>query len=115
MDATDYLTREGLVNKTNPGVKVRNIVLTGSLGKTLDLASFYESAGSCIYEPEQFPAAIHHPPTHPGVSILLFQSGKFVVAGVRSFEQIEEVKCYLESISSSLILGPAKTIPKTQV
>jgi TATA-box binding protein (TBP) (component of TFIID and TFIIIB) len=42
-----------------------------------------------IYEPEQFPAAIVRS-TNPKASYLLFNSGKIIITGVKTEEELQE-------------------------
>lgn len=78
--------------KTIETLAVRNIVATANLGRPVDLEQITEG----IYEPEQFPGAILQSKTNPHVKVLLFASGKVVIAGLQNTSIIppiiEEIK-----------------------
>ena len=69
---------------------VQNIVVTADPGleKPIDLEALLNMVPGIIYEPEQFPGAIFKPEGHH-VTILIFGSGKMVLAGLRSESEIE--------------------------
>ena len=91
-----YFVEKHLIETiVDPGCKVVNIALVGTFSKEVDILELMNTLSSARYEPEHFPGLIHHPPAFPGISIILFQSGKFVIAGVQNFDQIEPVKNYL--------------------
>lgn len=83
----DYLAKAGLIKKRKLEVKTRNIVATLSLGYPIDLENIVSNTAHIICEPEQFPGAIYRSPI--GVSILLFASGKAVIAGAKNLNQIQ--------------------------
>jgi TATA-box binding protein (TBP) (component of TFIID and TFIIIB) len=96
IEAARYLVDKYVVETfVDPGCKVVNIALAGTFSKAVNIDELMNTLSSVRYEPEHFPALIHHPPAFPGISILLFQSGKFVIAGVQNFNQIELVGNYL--------------------
>lgn len=74
------------------GPEITNIAVSGDLGTPLQLETVkVELAADSIdieYEPEQFPAAIVKL-EEPQVTFLLFSTGKFVIQGLRGFEDIE--------------------------
>jgi len=91
-----YLVGQNMVETfVDPGCKVVNIALAGTFSKAVNIDELMNILSSVRYEPEYFPGLIHHPPAFPGISIILFQSGKFVIAGVQNFNQIELVRTYL--------------------
>lgn len=73
------------------GPEITNIAVSGDLGTSLQLEALamdLETKGVDVeYEPEQFPAAIVKLET-PKVTFLLFSTGKFVIQGLRGFEDI---------------------------
>jgi len=82
---------------------IRNIVATTAVRKPIDLERFLaevhqEKRFQAIYEPEQFPAAILKIPMDQNVkaTILLFSSGKMVIAGLTSLEQVHEAVRIIE-------------------
>jgi transcription initiation factor TFIID TATA-box-binding protein len=70
--------------------KIRNIVVTASLGSSLNLDGL-ALASNVIYEPEQFPAVILSLKEPYKASILIFASGKVVITGLKNSEQIEPI------------------------
>ena len=97
-EVSKYYDREKILNMDDAGFKLQNLILVGELEARIDLNKLYGMLGNAMFEPEQFPGIIHYLPNHPNVSILLFQSGKCVVAGIRNTNQIREIKTYLEGI-----------------
>jgi len=101
LTASNYLSEHGLIKEVNPGARIRNIVLVGAL-RSFDIRASLpslEQLGKTIYEPEQFPGIIHYPSALAGVAMLLFDSGKFVVAGVKSFAMGFAIRKYLDTIA----------------
>lgn len=81
------LSNEGIV--FDPQVvkeRVENIVASGAFQDKLDLEFLAGYLSNCMYEPEQFPAIIYRPINK--VTCLLFTSGKFVIVGAKSFEEL---------------------------
>jgi len=70
-----------------PNVKIQNIVATADLSSQIDLEGAADILGNIMYEPEQFPSLIYRM-VEPKVVILLFTSGKLVITGVKTEEQI---------------------------
>ena len=74
------------------GPEITKIAVSGDLGTPLTLESLsVELSGHGVdveYEPEQFPAAIVKL-DEPPVTFLLFSTGRFVIQGLRGFEDIE--------------------------
>lgn len=72
--------------------EIKNIAVSGDLAMPLQLETLSVELGKqdidIEYEPEQFPAAIVKL-EEPSVTFLLFSTGKFVIQGLRGFEDIE--------------------------
>lgn len=69
--------------------------------KPVDIEKLSTKLPNIIYEPEQFPAAIYYAKELEGTSILIFASGKVVIAGLRSERLVgiaRRVLAKLESI-----------------
>jgi transcription initiation factor TFIID TATA-box-binding protein len=79
----------GLISKTRVKPKLQNIVATGDIGHTLDIERLAMRLPDIIYEPEQFPGAIYYAKDLEGASILVFASGKVVIAGLKREELLE--------------------------
>ena len=96
IEVARYFVEKYLIETfVDPGCKVVNIALAGTFSKAVNINELMNTLSSVRYEPEHFPGLIHHPPAFPGISIILFQSGKFVIAGVQNFNQIEHVMAYV--------------------
>jgi transcription initiation factor TFIID TATA-box-binding protein len=68
-------------------MQVQNLVVMSQLGKKINLELACLMLTNCLYEPEQFPAAIIKPPL--GGTFLLFSNSKIICLGMRDFEQME--------------------------
>lgn len=88
------------------GPEITNIAVNGNLRTPLQLESLSIELGEqgvdIEYEPEQFPAAIVKL-DEPPVTFLLFSTGRFVIQGLREFEDIEPA---IERIQSLLDREP---------
>tara|TARA_B100001287_G_scaffold273938_1_gene278320 strand:- start:323 stop:883 length:561 start_codon:yes stop_codon:yes gene_type:complete len=71
-------------------ILLQNIVVTHNLGTGIDLERLVVSLPfeHCEYEPEQFPGLIYHI-KDPAVVFLIFASGKCVISGSKTFEDVE--------------------------
>ena len=87
--AMKFLVEKNIAKNVELDPKVHNLVLTADFEMNLNLENLSENLRA-IYEPEQFPGAIlriEEPFRAP--SILIFASGKTVIAGLKSQTQIE--------------------------
>lgn len=84
--------------------EITNIAVSGDLGTPLQLESLSIELGErgidAEYEPEQFPAIIVRLEESP-VTFLLFSTGRFVIQGLRSFEDIEPAIERIQSLIRS--------------
>ena len=87
--------------KTDPKVKVQNIVASVNFGRKFDLEHIARSFENTEYEPEVFPGLVFRL-EDPKAVLLLFVSGKGVCAGVKS---LIDVKRAAQKINK--ILPPA--------
>ena len=83
------LKKAGFVILGRPEIEITNIVASADLGGKIDLEKALEALDNIMYEPEQFPGIIYRM-TEPKVVMLLFTSGKIVITGGKSGEQIHE-------------------------
>jgi len=81
----NLLHRHNFINLVDLQCKIQNIVVSADFGRILDLGKLRE----CIYEPEQFPAAIMRIKDPNKATALVFASGKAVITGLTSQSQIE--------------------------
>lgn len=68
-------------------IEVQNIVVQGNIQHELELPPIVVLLGTeqAEYEPEQFPGVIYRPTD--GTTVLIFNSGKFMVNGATSYSQ----------------------------
>jgi transcription initiation factor TFIID TATA-box-binding protein len=87
--ALDLLVSNKLAKRAELECKVQNIVATLDLQRTLDIKKVTGSLANYIYEPDNFPGIIYK---HNGrISCLIFVSGKVVIAGIKSEDQLENI------------------------
>jgi transcription initiation factor TFIID TATA-box-binding protein len=82
------LSKLGIVKRSKPRVTVRNIVVTVELDTPVHLEELQDLIPGLVYEPEQFPGAIFRP-VNSDATVLIFGSGKLVVAGIKSEASID--------------------------
>lgn len=79
--------------------RIENIIATVILEHTLDLELIESLIPSIIYKPEQFPGLIFRLES-PRSTALIFKSGKIVVIGIKSTQQlIEAVKRIIRTLN----------------
>jgi len=81
--------RYGIVIVGKPKIQIQNIVASANLNVEVDLEKAAYLLPNTMYEPEQFPGLIHRS-DDPKVVILLFSSGKMVITGAKSEEDVEK-------------------------
>jgi len=79
-----------------PRIQIQNIVASASLGVEVALEKAAFLLPNSMYEPEQFPGLIHRM-SDPHVVLLIFSSGKMVITGAKSEEEVYQAvrKIYL--------------------
>lgn len=94
-------------------IRIENVVASASLGVKLDLSAIALAIDGAEYEPERFPGLIYRL-KEPKTAMLLFQSGKVVCTGGKSFRQVEKT---LQIVSKLICQGGQKITkhPKIQV
>jgi len=80
--AAHVLAKLGLVRAQRIKVTLQNIVGVSHVERPLDL-EVLSSHLPVLYEPEQFPGAMYWPDELEGASLLLFPTGRVVVAGLK--------------------------------
>lgn len=75
-------------------ISINNVVATSDLGRELDLSTVAVSLEleSVEYAPEQFPGLIYRTEVNP--TVLIFNSGKCVITGAKTYAQV--LDAYLE-------------------
>jgi len=88
--AKDFFVKRGLVEDISLEPKIRNLVVCVDFGKGVNLEelAFKEHV---IYEPEQFPGGILRLNKPYKTSVLIFASGKAVLTGLTSKNQIKAI------------------------
>jgi transcription initiation factor TFIID TATA-box-binding protein len=98
--ALSFLVERNFVKKVELQPKIQNLVVTADFESFIELEKLSENL-KAIYEPEQFPGAILRLENPFKTSILLFASGKVVITGLKSSEQIEPTIQILKQLIES--------------
>jgi transcription initiation factor TFIID TATA-box-binding protein len=85
---TEKLRKAHIKVKTEPKVKVQNIVASVDFGRKFDLEHIARSFENVEYEPEVFPGLVFRL-DDPKAVLLLFVSGKGVCAGAKSMIDVK--------------------------
>ena len=85
---TRKLRKAHIKVKTDPKVKVQNIVASVDFGRKFDLEHIARSFENTEYEPEVFPGLVFRL-EDPKAVLLLFVSGKGVCAGAKSMRDVK--------------------------
>ena len=85
--AMDFLAEKGSANRAILSPQIRNIVAVADFEKSVNL-EMLSMESKAIYEPEQFPGAILRFEEPFKTSILVFASGKTVITGLTSADQL---------------------------
>jgi transcription initiation factor TFIID TATA-box-binding protein len=88
------LQQGGFIKDVKIKPEIRNIVVTFNINKIIDFQEIVKKK-TVIYEPDQFPGLIYK--TSIGPTCLIFSTGKIVIVGSKSKEQIEETIQDLEN------------------
>jgi len=90
------LVTGGLIDPIEVEAELRNIVAVQNLENPVDLESL-SIVIEGIYEPEQFPGFILRQ-ENPKVTYLIFSSGKVVIAGSKSLDELRLATKHLQKI-----------------
>ena len=93
--ASKILQKYGLSKSIKITPQLRNIVGKFDLGKKLPIETLARTLPKCMYEPEQFPGLIY--PIEGSCTTLLFASGKGVIAGAKTIEELNKALFEIES------------------
>ncbi|MCE4604811.1 MAG: TATA-box-binding protein [Aeropyrum sp.] len=80
----------GIPELPKPEVKIENIVATVILQNQLDLNLIETKIQDVDYNPDQFPGLVYRLES-PRVTVLIFKSGKMVITGAKSVNQLIHV------------------------
>jgi transcription initiation factor TFIID TATA-box-binding protein len=100
------IKKAGIPITGSPKIEVQNIVASADLGQPVNLNSVVMSLGleRVEYEPEVFPGLVYRL-NDPKVVILLFGSGRLVIAGARTPKDVEaSVKKIKEELRAAELL-----------
>jgi len=100
----NILTEHGLIKNTRITAEIRNIVAVLTLSEPPRLEEIAEKH-SAIYEPDQFPAAIMKQ-KFPKATILIFNSGKTVIAGIKNLNELKQTSDTLKRTLLGTRSGP---------
>ena len=94
-------------------IRIENVVASTSLAAQLDLQLIARTLDGAEYEPAEFPGLIYRL-KQPKTAILLFQSGKVVCTGGKSWRQVDES---IRTISGLIRRGGQKILmhPKIEI
>ena len=81
------LVRVGIEVDSKPRIQLQNIVASANLGAEVLLEKAAFLLENSMYEPEQFPGLIYRM-SDPHVVLLIFSSGKMVVTGAKSEDEV---------------------------
>jgi len=81
--------KSGVTITGKPKIQIQNIVASANLGMEVLLEKAAYLLENTMYEPEQFPGLILRL-TEPRVVLLIFSSGKMVITGAKSEEEVEK-------------------------
>ena len=87
-DSMTLLNRNELIESISLNPIVRNVVATLNIGKKLNLEVLGGNLSRSRYLPTQFPGLIFRIPNLS--TILIFSSGKMVITGAKSEEELME-------------------------
>ncbi|MDH7510356.1 MAG: TATA-box-binding protein [Methanolinea sp.] len=73
----------------NRSLKIENIVASGSIADSIDLAEISSRIENCMLNRKKFPGAVFRL-EKPKVVCLVFSSGKIVLTGLREKEELDE-------------------------
>jgi len=96
---TRKLRKARIKVKSEPKVKVQNIVASVDFGRELDIEHIARRFENTEYNPEIFPGLVFRL-DDPKVAVLLFTSGKGVCAGVRSMRDVKRAAQKMNRILS---------------
>jgi transcription initiation factor TFIID TATA-box-binding protein len=89
MKVVSELKTNGIIILGKPKIVIQNMVASANLHGKIDQETMSDILENVMYEPEQFPGAIYRM-TEPKVVLLVFASGKLVITGAKSEEQVHE-------------------------
>jgi len=96
------IKQAGFYNAGMKNFQIRNIVATTDFKMPITLdAILYAYRNCCMYEPEIFPGLVLRPDNNKAVMII-FSSGKIVMTGLKSFDELKRMQNKLTQIMVDL-------------
>ena len=108
MKVVRELKKEGFIIRKEPKIDIVNLLGTADVGELVELELASDVLAYVMYEPEQFPGLIYRM-KEPRVVILIFRSGKLVLTGGKSEDQVHEA---IEKMVSILIENELTTFKR---
>jgi len=93
--------------------RIENMVASTDLGMDLDLAKLAITLMDVKYEPENFPGLIYRL-KDPKATLLIFRTGKVVITGAKSLEQVNAAADAVASIVRKAGF-PISKVPRSEV
>ena len=87
--ALKILQKNKLIKSFKIFPKIQNIAATGIIGEKINIQHLAKTLPLCIYEPDQFPGLIY--PIQGSVVALIFASGKIVLVGTKTINELNSV------------------------
>lgn len=100
-----------MADKRYESLKIENIVASGVIADSIDLAEVSKKIPSCELNTKRFPGAVYRI-EKPKIASLIFSSGKVVLTGIRDKDALNEG---LKLIISSLKKAGVKTFKEPKV
>jgi transcription initiation factor TFIID TATA-box-binding protein len=72
-----------MTDKKYESLKIENIVASGTIAESIDLAELSSKVENCDLNKKRFPGAVYHI-ADPKIACLIFSSGKVVITGLRT-------------------------------
>ncbi len=92
-----HLKDNGKLKFNKLSCEIQNLVVMSQLQKIINLEMTCLTLTNCLYEPEQFPAAIIKPAT--GGTFLIFSNSKIIGLGMKSMDMVKNsLKCLISDI-----------------
>lgn len=100
----EAMKKAGVKTYAEPRVGVTNIVCSYDIGKTINLNKVVMTLNleNIEYEPEQFPGLVYRI-RDPKIVALLFSSGKIILTGGRTLDEIKRGLDFLEQKISGIL------------
>jgi len=86
-------------------LKIENIVASGAIADSIDLAEFSNKVPNCELNKKRFPGAVFHI-ADPKIACLVFSSGKIVITGARNTDALAKGLAFVISSLKSAGIVP---------